>query len=100
MVCGPEGGIDAKAMKLYKNVCHYQAETDLKYFDNRKYNYVTSFDGHWYMYEHVLNVLEGKEERVVKPEETLNVVASIECFYRSAAEGREVRATELEGYEL
>lgn len=100
VVCGPEGGIDAKAMKLYKNVGHYQAETDLKYFDNRKYNYVTSFDGHWYMYEHVLNVLEGKEERIVKPEETLNVVASIECFYRSAAENREVRSTELEGYEL
>lgn len=100
VVCGPEGGIDAKAMKLYKNVGHYQAETDLKYFDNRKYNYVTSFDGHWYMYEHVLNVLEGKEERIVKPEETLNVVASIECFYRSAAENREVKSTELEGYEL
>ena len=100
VICGPEGGIDAENFKLYKNVGHYQAETDLKYFDNRKYNYVTSFDGHWYMYEHVLNVLEGKEERIVKPEETLNVVASIECFYRSAAENREVRATELEGYEL
>jgi len=100
VICGPEGGIDAKTMKLYKNVGHYQAETDLKYFDNRKYNYVTSFDGHWYMYEHVLNVLEGKEERIVKPEETLNVVASIECFYRSAAENREVKSTELEGYEL
>ena len=45
-------------------------------------------------------MLEGNEERVVKPEETLNVVASIECFYRSAAEGREVRSIELEGYEL
>ena len=100
VLCGPEGGIDAKTFKLYKNVGHYQAETDLKYFNNRKYNYVSAFPGHWYMYEHVLNVIEGTEERLVKPEETLNVVASIECFYRSAAEGREVRATELEGYDL
>jgi len=100
VICGPEGGIDAKTFKLYKNVGHYQAETDLKYFNNRKYNYVSAFPGHWYMYEHVLNVIEGTEERLVKPEETLNVVASIECFYRSAAEGREVRATELEGYDL
>ena len=32
-------------MKLYKNVGHYQAETDLKYFDNRAYNDVKAFDG-------------------------------------------------------
>lgn len=51
------------------------------------------------MYEHVLRVLKGEEERIVKPRETLNVVTSIECFYRSAAEGREVRAEELEGYD-
>ena len=99
VICGPEGGIDAENMKLYKNVGHYQAETDLKYFDNRAYNDVKAFDGHWYMYEHVLRVLKGEEERIVKPRETLNVVASIECFYRSAAEGREVRAEELEGYD-
>jgi hypothetical protein len=35
VICGPEGGIDAENMKLYKNVGHYQAETDLKYFDSR-----------------------------------------------------------------
>ena len=98
VICGPEGGIDAENFTLFKNVGHYQAETTLKYFDNRKYRDVKTFDGHWYMYEHVLNVLDGTEERIVKPEETLNVVASIECFYRSAAENREVRSDELEGY--
>lgn len=100
VICGPRGGIDAENFKLYKNVGHYQAETDLKYFDNRPYRDVKNFDGHWYMYEHVLRVLNGQEERIVKPEETLNVVASIECFYRSAAENREVRSEELEGYTL
>ena len=50
------------------------------------------------MYQHVYNVLEGREERRVKPEETLNIVAAIEAFYRSAEENREVRTKELEGY--
>lgn len=99
VLCGENGGISAEDFKLYKNVGHYQSETDLKYFDNRPYS-DKPFDGHWYMYEHVINVLLGREERIVRPEETLNVVAAIECFYRSAAENREVASDELEGYQL
>ena len=96
VLCGENGGISTENFMLYKNVGHYQSETQLKYFDNRPYE-GTPFDGHWYMYEHVLRVIDGVEERLVKPEETLNVVAAIECFYRSAEENREVRSTELEG---
>lgn len=99
VLCGDQGGLSAEDFKLYKNVGHYQSEMDLKYFDNRPY-VGKPFDGHWYMYEHVLRVLEGREERCVKPAETLNIVAAIECFYRSAAENREVRSEELEGYIL
>ena len=97
-ICGPYGGIDAVNLKLYQIVGHYQAETDLKYFNNRAHNDVKAFEGHWYMYEHVLRVLEGKEERVVKPAEPLNVVSAIESFYRSIEENREVRTEELERY--
>jgi hypothetical protein len=79
-------------------VGHYQAETKLKFFDNRPYT-DKPFDGHWYMYEHVFRVLDGKEERIVKPEETLNIVSAIECFYRSAEENREVASKELIGYD-
>ena len=97
VVCGENGGIDSEQFMLYKNTGHYQSEIKLKYFDNRPYSGVP-FDGHRYMYPHVLNVIAGKEERIVKPEETLNVVAAIECFYRSAVENREVASEELEGY--
>ena len=71
----------------------------MRCFDNRPFAGV-AFDAHRYMYEHVYNVIEGREERLVKPEETLNVVAAIEAFYRSAAENREIRTVELGGYEL
>lgn len=99
ILCGIDGGINVEEHKLYKNTGHYQSEIDLKYFDNRPYAGVP-FDGHRYMYPHVLNVIQGREERLVKPEETLNVVAAIECFYRSAAENREITSTELNGYSL
>ena len=99
VVCGENGGIDSEKSMLYKNTGHYQSEIGLKFFDNRPYAGVP-FDGHRYMYPHVLNVIAGREERVVKPEETLNVVAAIECFYRSAGENREIASRELEGYEL
>ena len=48
----------------------------------------------------MLNVLDGKEEPRVKPEETLNVVSAIEAFYRSAEENREIRTEDLEGYTI
>lgn len=98
-VCAEHGGIRAEDQMLFKNTGHYQSETKLKFFDNRPY-VGKAFDGHWYMYEHVLRVLEGTEERIVKPEETLNVVSAIESFYRSAEENREIRVGELEGYQL
>ncbi len=97
-ISGDQGGLDVEEMTLYRNVGGYQGETKLKYFDNRPY-VGRPFDAHYYMYEHVYNVLEGKEEPRVKPEETLNVVAAIEAFYRSSAENREVRTDELEGYQ-
>lgn len=99
ILCAENGGINVEQFKLYKNTGHYQSEIDLKYFDNRPYAGVP-FDGHRYMYPHVLNVIQGKEERRVKPEETLNVIAAIECFYRSADENREIESTELDGYPL
>lgn len=98
VICGDKGGLDVEQMMLYQNVGGYQAETKLKYFDNRPYAGV-AFDAHRYMYQHVLNVIEGREEPRVKPEETLNIVSAIEAFYRSAEENREIRTTELEGYD-
>jgi predicted dehydrogenase len=98
VVCGDQGGISLNENKLYKNVGRYQAETALKAFDNRPYK-GTAFEQHWYMYEHLMDVLAGKAERLVKPEETCEVAKAIECFYQSAALNREVNVKELVGYE-
>ena len=98
LLCGDKGGLDVEKFTLYKNAGKFQAETVLKYYDNRPFSGV-AFDAHRYMYRHVYDVLEGKAERIVKPSETLNVVSAIEAFYRSAEENREIRTTELEGYE-
>ncbi len=97
LLCGDKGGLDVEQQMLYQNVGGYQGETKLKYFDNRPFAGVP-FDAHHYMYEHILRVLDGKEEPMVKHEETLNVVSAIEAFYLSAEKRREVRTEELEGY--
>ena len=93
---GKKGGLDIPERLLYSNTGHYQSETALKHFDNRPYT-DKAFSMHWQVYEEVIEVLEGnKESFTVKPEETLNMASAIECYYRSAAENREVRAEELE----
>jgi len=97
-ICGDKGGLDVEQMLLYQNVGGYQSEIKLKYFDNRPFAGVP-FDAHRYMYEHVLDVIENRQESCVKPEETLNVVSAIEAFYRSAEENREIQTAALEGYD-
>ncbi|MCL2069263.1 MAG: Gfo/Idh/MocA family oxidoreductase [Oscillospiraceae bacterium] len=98
MLFGEKGGLNVTERKFYNNTGHYQSETALTYYDNRPYAGI-GFNIHWHMYDHILDVLEGREESfLVRPEQTLNIVSAIECYYRSAAEGREVRAGELEGY--
>ena len=83
---------------LYRNVGKFQSETAMKWFDNGAYK-GTPFEQHWYMYEHILDVLAGKAEYLITPEQNLEVSKTIECYYRSAEEGREVRAEELKHYE-
>lgn len=97
LICGNAGGVDAMDHKLYKNINQYQADIDLRHFDKRPYS-DKPFDGHYYMFEHFINVLDGKEELLVKPEETLNVVSAMEAFYRSAQMNREIQTKDLEGY--
>ena len=53
------------------------------------------FSGHYYLIRNVLDVLQGKAEALIQPEETLNTLAAIELFYRSAATGREALREEL-----
>ena len=51
------------------------------------------------MYRHMMDVLEGKAEYLIRKEQNLEVTKAIECFYRSAELGREVRAEQLAHYQ-
>jgi predicted dehydrogenase len=48
------------------------------------------FYGHWKAAAHMIDVLEGKQELIVKRAEVLNVIRALEALYQSAAEGREI----------
>lgn len=94
VLCGDKGGLSVEKETLYKNVGRYQSECQLKWFDNGKYKGVP-FEQHRYMYENIINTLEGKEEYLIKKSENLEVAKAIECFYRSAEENREINVKEL-----
>lgn len=93
-LCGDRGGLSVNDEMLYRNVGRFQADTRMKWCDNGAYRGVP-FEQHRYMYRNILNVLQGKEEYLIKENQNLEVSKVIECFYRSAECGREVRAEEL-----
>ena len=48
------------------------------------------FYGHWKITNHMMNLIEGKEEQIVRPAEVLNVLRALTALYESAAKGREI----------
>jgi len=94
VICGDKGGLSVNNEMLYKNIGNYQAETKMKWFDNGEYRGVP-FEQHRYMYRHIFNCLEDKETYIITKEQNLEVAKIIECFYKSAETGREVRADEI-----
>lgn len=60
-----------------------------------KNHYEGAFPGHKYLLEHILNVLDGKEQLQITPEETINICSALDLFYRSVEQKREVFHTEL-----
>jgi len=91
LVLGTEGGVrldpNLQTLTLLKNLGRYQVDVTPKLPSNPS----VPFFGHWIQAEHVLRVIRGREEPLVKRAEALNVVRAMEGLYRSAAEGREVR---------
>ena len=86
-VTGTEGGIQLPPLKLFTNQGRYQVEVEPKVLPDLN----VPFSGHFGLTENLVKVLRGEAERVVKPEETLNVIRAIELLYRSSAEGREIQ---------
>lgn len=86
-IAGTEGGMQLPPLKIIENRGRYQVEVTPKVFADRP----VPFPGHWEITRHFIAVLRGEEEIIVRREEALNVVRTIEAIYRSAAEGREVK---------
>jgi predicted dehydrogenase len=85
-IAGTQGGLQVPPVKLLENHGSYQTEVTPRVFADRQ----VSFPGHWELTTNFIAALRGEAEILVKREEALNVVRTIEGIYRSAEECREV----------
>ncbi len=93
-ILGDKLGMTLPDMKIYTTLGKNQVDTIPRIFGPGKYD-DRPFPGHYYLIENMIDVLHERAELLIKPEETLNVAAAIELFYRSAAAGREAVLADL-----
>jgi predicted dehydrogenase len=86
MLLGTDGGLVMEPLTLVTNLGSYQANVEAQVPADEH----GPFSGHWGETEHFVRVIRGEQELVVKPEEVLNVMRTLDALYRSAAEGREI----------
>lgn len=94
-VVGERAGLLLPEFRLLSTYDRYQADILPRRFNEERKYADKPFNGHWHLIENYVNALLGLEELVIRPEETLNVSAIIDAFYRSASLQREVRFEEL-----
>lgn len=87
MILGTEGGMVLDPLTLVTNMGSYQVNVTPQVPSDR----AVEFSGHWEQTEHFIKVLRGEEELLVKKEEVLNVMKTLDALYQSAEEGREIR---------
>ncbi len=93
---GTKAGLALPQMELYSTMGRYQADIKPRFFSDGKHA-GKDFMGHYYLMENAAKHILTGSELFVRPEQTLNVAAVIDAFYRSCAERREVRAGEITG---
>ena len=87
-ILGTEGGLQVSpSLEYITNVDRYQANIAVKVPSDANVPFV----GHHNYVEHVVRVLRGEEEKIVKRAEVLNVMRALEGLYRSSELGQEVR---------
>lgn len=96
-VVGDKAGLLLPEFKLISTMDRFQADITPRRFNEERPYASKTFNGHWYLVENYVRALLGEEELMIRPEETLNVTAVIDAFYRSADLHREVRMEELLG---
>lgn len=85
-ILGTEGGLRLRPLTLIRNMGSYQVDVTPKLPSEPS----IPFYGHWRETEHMVRVIRGQEDLIVKREEVLNVIRALEGLYRSAEQGREV----------
>ena len=90
-LAGTQGGIviNPPSVKIVKNMGGHQVDIEPKIIDNSGYSKY-EFYGHRHLFDHILKVLKGEEQSIIKVEEVLNVAATIEAFYKSSELKHEV----------
>ncbi len=86
MILGTEGGLVLDPLTLITNMGKYQVNISPQVPGDRN----VDFAGHWAETEHFIKVIRGEQEMIVKREEVLNVMRTLDALYQSAAEGREI----------
>ena len=86
MILGTEGGLVLDPLTLVTNMGSYQVNVAPQVPGGPK----VAFSGHWGETAHFVKAIRGEEELLVKREEVLNVMRTLDALYQSAAEGREV----------
>jgi predicted dehydrogenase len=86
MILGTEGGLVLNPLTLVANMGSYQVNVTPRVPEDRK----VEFSGHWVETEHFIRALQGQEELMVKREEVLNVMKTLDALYKSADEGKEI----------
>jgi len=88
MILGTEGGMTLDPLTLATNVGSYQTNIEPQLPDEPH----GWFTGQRREAAHFVNVIRGREELLVRRDEVLNVMKTLDALYRSSQEGREVRA--------
>ena len=87
MILGTEGGLVLDPLTIVANEGRYQVNIDPQIPVDRN----VQFAGHWGETEHFVRAIRGEEELIVRKEEVLNVMRTLDALYKSAEERREVR---------
>lgn len=88
-VAGEKLGFNTGTKEVYKGSQVLPLETEPNEFGDHP------FFGHFYIIRNFARYLNGEEELMVKPQETINTAAIMEAGYISAAENRTVMIDEL-----
>jgi predicted dehydrogenase len=86
-ILGTQGGLNLDPFLLSTNMGSYQVDVTPKIPADEDYFFV----GHFGATAHFIRLIRGEEEAIVKRDEVLNVMRTLEAIYKSAEEGREIK---------